>query len=393
MSSETGKTTHPTRHPSSPNDDKTSKERNFFAKTTKPQRIRIGLGSLIAIAIAVTCYWFFFLRGIVYSDDARFNGYMVDVAPTVSGRAIALFVKEGDMVHASQLLFEIDSSVQRTVVRQSESAAEAARAGLAVAKAKFERSKNGPQPEEIRAGEAVAARLQNEDALAKTELDRMQGLRKEGAGTQDQLDRAEATQESARQSHESALQNLILLRQGTRTDDLEVAKAEVQLAQDRVFEAEAAMAKAKKDFDLYSIVAPFDGHIVRRWVDPGAVVQAGQPVVSVFDPTTLRVDANIEEKDLNDVAIGNEVDIRVDAFPTLRLKGHITDILRAVNSEFSLVPSEGVSGTFIKVAQRVPLRIAVSVPKNLALGPGLSVEVYIHSGTLTGNTHQTPPHD
>ena len=367
--------------PDSNKPNKAHKGDNAFARANKPRRVWIGIGVLVAIALGVVGYWFFFVRGMVYSDDARFNGHMVDVAPTVGGRVIALLVKEGDAVRKGQLLLEVDSSVQRTVVAQTESAVEAARAGLTVTKAKYERAKNGPQPEEIRVAEAVAARLQSEDALAKTEFERMQGLRKDGAGTQDQLDRTAAAYESARQSHESAVQTLSLLRQGTRTDDLEVASAEVKLAQGRVAEAEAARAKAARDLESYSVVAPFDGCVVRRWLDPGAVVQAGQPVVSVFDPATLRVDANIEEKYLDDVAVGNDVDIRVDAYPQLRLKGRVTDILRAVNSEFSLVPSEGVAGTFIKVTQRVPLRIAVTVPAGLALGPGLSVEVYVLSGT------------
>ena len=98
---------------------------------------------------------------------------------------------------------------------------------------------------------------------------------------------------------------------------------------------------------------------MRRWLDPGAMPLASQPVVSMFDPATLRVDANIEEKYLHDVAIGDEVDISVDAYPALHLKGRVTEILRATNSEFSLIPAEGVSGTFIKVTQRVPLRISV----------------------------------
>ena len=75
------------------------------------------------------------------------------------------------------------------------------------------------------------------------------------------------------------------------------------------------------------------------------------------------------------------MDIAVDAYPGLRLKGRVRDILRAANSKFSLVPAEGVSGAFIKVTQRVPLRIAVAAPPELALGPGLSVEVRIHSGS------------
>ena len=103
----------------------------------------------------------------------------------------------------------------------------------------------------------------------------------------------------------------------------------------------------------------------------------GQPVVSLFDPKSLRVDANIEEKYLHEIAVGDEVDIKVDAYPDLALKGRVTEILRATNSEFSLIPAEGVSGTFIKVTQRIPLRIAVVSAPDVPLGPGLSAEVKI----------------
>jgi membrane fusion protein (multidrug efflux system) len=111
----------------------------------------------------------------------------------------------------------------------------------------------------------------------------------------------------------------------------------------------------------------------------------GQPVVTVFDPSTLRVDANIEEKYLHRVEIGDEAQISIDAYPGLKLKGRVTDILRAANSEFSLVPAEGVSGTFIKVTQRVPLRLGIEAPADARLGPGLSVEVRIRTDARSGS--------
>lgn len=111
-------------------------------------------------------------------------------------------------------------------------------------------------------------------------------------------------------------------------------------------------------------------------------------MVSVFDPATLRVDANIEEKYLNEVAVGNRVDVEVDAYPKLRLTGRVAEILRTTNSQFSLIPAEGVSGTFIKVTQRVPLRIAIQAPPGLHLGPGLSAEVRIHRGSSAGEPEE-----
>jgi multidrug resistance efflux pump len=111
----------------------------------------------------------------------------------------------------------------------------------------------------------------------------------------------------------------------------------------------------------------------------------GQAVLSLFDQSSLRVDANIEEKYLSQVSVGDEATIKLDAYPELRLKGWVVEILRATNSQFSLIPAEGVSGTYIKVSQRVPLRIAIYNPPDVLLAPGLSAKVRIHVGS---NVHE-----
>jgi len=246
------------------------------------------------------------MRGLVYSDDARFNGHMVDVAPTVGGRVVDMRVKEGDTVCKGQLLFDLDPSVQRTVVAQNESAVEAARAGLAVAKARYERAKNGPQPRK-----SGPRRRLRQGCVTKTPWRRPNWTgcrdyaRKEPELRTNWIVRRRRMK-APDKATKAPRKSLILLRQGTRTDDLEVASAEAKLAQGRVAEAQAALAKANADLDCYSVHARMDGHVVRRWVDPGAVVQTGQPVISVYDPATLRVDANIEEKYLDDVALGTK---------------------------------------------------------------------------------------
>jgi len=148
--------------------------------------------------------------------------------------------------------------------------------------------------------------------------------------------------------------------------------------------------QASVSLELADVVAPFDGVVVQRWYDPGSSIPAGQPVITLMNPATLHVSANLDENDLHEVAIGDSVDISVDAFPNLHLTGHVQKILRATNSQFSLIPSQGVSGTFIKVAQRVGIRIALDNGPDEPLGPGMSVEVRIHTlrdcapKTLTG---------
>jgi membrane fusion protein (multidrug efflux system) len=287
--------------------------------------------------------------------------------------------------HGGEVVFSLDPAIPKAALRKAEAALLSAQASLDSGEALYRRALNGSRPEEIKAAEATAGRLESDVAMARLDFDRASALFKDSAVTQDALDRARTAYESARQSLEFANENLILLRKGPRSEDIEAAKATAELARSRVAEAAASVDNARSDLARCTVRAPFDGWVVRRWLDPGAMPLTAQPVISMFDPATLRVDANIEEKDLHDVAIGDVAYIRVDAFPALRLKGRVTEILRAANSQFSLIPAEGVSGTFIKVTQRVPLRIAVEgAPPELALGPGLSVEVRIHSGTAPG---------
>jgi membrane fusion protein (multidrug efflux system) len=352
--------------------------------------IIIGAAVVAAIALAVFAYWLFFMWGIVYTDDARFSGHLVDLAPEVSGRMIDLTVHEGQFAHKGDVIFRLDPAIAQAALDRAEATLISAQAGAASSSALNEKALNGSRPEEIKAAEATLRRLQSDEGQTRMDLERALALFKDSAISQAELDRARTAHESARQASENATQNLSILQQGTRREDISASRASVELSRSRVKEAEAAVENARSDLARCTVRAPFDAWVVRRWQDPGAMLLAAQPVVSLFDPATLRVDANIEEKYLHDVAVGDTADISVDAFPALRLRGRVTEILRAANSEFSLIPAEGVSGTFIKVTQRVPLRLAVTAPADLAIGPGLSVEVRIHSGTAA---RAEPAHD
>ena len=347
------------------------------------KRILAGIAILAAVAAGVFGYWLIFMWGIVFTDDARVSGHLVDIAPEINGRLIEVAVHEGMFIHKGTVVFRLDPAIPQEVLDRAEAALVSARASLVLNEALAEKAVNGSRPEEVKAAEATARRLQSEEEMARLNYERIQALFKDAAVTQDDFDRARTAYESIQHGRENVGQNLILLQEGTRKEDIAAAKAAVELARSKVAEAVASVENTRSDLARCTVRAPFDGWVVRRWLDPGAMPLAAQPVISMFDPATLRVDANIEEKYLHDVAIGDAADISVDAYPALRLHGRVTEILRAANSEFSLIPAEGVSGTFIKVTQRVPLRIAVTAPPELTLGPGLSVEVRIHTGTST----------
>jgi membrane fusion protein (multidrug efflux system) len=344
-------------------------------------RVLWGVIVLTVIAAGIAGYWFFFMRGLVDTDDARLGGHLVDLAPEINGRLTDVLVHEGQFVHRDDEIFRLDPTLPQAALNQAEASLVSAKASQASSQAKLDKAVNGSRPEEILGAEATVKRLKNEEELTRLNLERTQTLFKQGSAAADELDRARTAYASATQSSNNAAQNLLLLQQGSRKEDIEAAKADVALAQSRIGEAMAAIASARGELARCFVKAPFDGWVVRRWLDAGAMPLVAQPVISLFDPATLRVDANIEEKYLGEVAIGDSADITVDAYPGLRLQGRVTEILRATNSEFSLMPAEGVSGTFIKVIQRVPLRLAVTAPPELALGPGFSVDVKIRVGS------------
>ncbi|MFZ0451586.1 MAG: HlyD family secretion protein [Desulfatiglandaceae bacterium] len=342
------------------------------------RKILLVSGVLIILALAAGAYWLFFMRGIVYSDDARIGGDLVDLAPQVSGVLSKVLVREGDKVLKGQALFVLNDQLLQASLAKARGALGSARARLALAQARYARALNGPVPQEIKVAEAATERLRAEENLTLIELTRIKTLYNRKATSLSQLNRAESSSDAARQALEEALHKLKLLQNGTRPEDVRAAMAEVALAKGQMKEAEASLSKAGIRLGYAMIRAPFDGVIVRRWRDPGAMLPEGTPVLTLLNMATLRVDANIEEKYLHEIAEGDPVDIAVDAFPGLHMKGRVIGIMRAANSEFSLIPAQGVAGTYIKVTQRVALRIAIVGPVNRPIGPGLSAEVHIH---------------
>ena len=370
------------------------KEEAGVVKNDRGKRILLGILVIVVTGAAFFLYWFFIQRGTVFTDDARFSGHLVDLAPEINGRLTDLLVQEGQFIQKGELVFQLASSTYQAALDQAAAALASARANLRVSQAALDRIINGSRPEEIKAAEATLKRLEGEEKLAGIELDRTKSLVTRGFTTQDELDRARTAHDSARHNRENAAQVLSMLKQGSRPEDIEAARAQVEVSNSRVSETEAAFMKAQSDLARCSVQAPFDGWVVRRWLESGSMVLPGQPVISIFDPDTLRVDANIEEKHLYKVSIGDGAAITVDAYPGLQLTGHVAQILRATNSQFSLIPAEGVSGTFIKVSQRVPLRIELDDPPDLVLAPGLSVEVRIRSSVNeSGKTAQASGHD
>jgi len=333
----------------------------------------------------VACYWYFFMRNIVYSDDSRFKGGLLDVAPQISGMLKHVIVGEGDEISQGQLLFVIDRVSSEASVAKAEAYVKSAQAGLDVAKAGYEKSVNGPLKKEIKIAADMKRKMGARLKLLKAEWERVNVLYKEKATSAFSMEKTRASWEIARHSYEEAKSRLNLLKGGTRTEDLAAARANVELKKELLASARASEREARIKLDRTEVRASSSGIVVRRWKNPGGIIAVGQPVLTVFDPSELYVAANIKEKFLRRVNEGDSVTISVDAYPDLKLKGRVDKVLRATNSQFGLIPSESAGGTYVKVAQRVPVKILLEKYPELPLGPGLSVVVRIHTNTASVN--------
>ena len=319
------------------------------------------------------------MRGIIFSDDARFGGDLVDIAPQINGNIEEIRFLEGDTVKKDQIMFVLEKKALIEAINRAEAEVESAEADLLMARAQDEKTVQGSRPEEINMAEAVERKAAAALKQAADDFKRFEALYNGKVVPESKLDQIKTYYEEAKRAHEESLHHLTLVKKGSRKEDVLSASANVKMKEARLTVAKATLKQAKINLEYTDVTSPCDGVVVRKWASVGSMVPMGKSVYTLFNPSTLNISANIEEKQLGKIDIGNPVDISVDAYPNVKLTGRVEKITSAANSEFSLIPSEGVSGTFIKVAQRVQIKIYLDdIPPDLNLGPGLSVEVSIH---------------
>ncbi len=341
------------------------------------KRIIVAVLILLVLSAGTFAYWDIYMRGIVSTDDARFSGQLLDLSSQISGTMINVLVNEGDPVKKDQPLFSLDKRSLEANLEKAKAMVASERIALAVAETQFEKLSHGARPEEIEMAEAAERRAAAQARLAAADWNRVKNLNDTHVLTESDRDKIKTAAEAAKHAQEEAQTRLNLLIKGTRVEDLKMAQSTIQLHRAQLKAAEAAVNLAEVNLKYADVYAPFDGVVVRRWQDPGALVPSGRPVLTLLDPSSLKVSANIEEKNIGRIAVGDRVEINIDAYPDITLTGKVEKILRATNSQFSLIPAEGSSGTFIKVAQRVPIKIVLDSQPDLNLGPGLSAEIKI----------------
>ena len=208
---------------------------------------------------------------------------------------------------------------------------------------------------------------------AKGELARFQKLEKKARSKQ-AIDNATAAAATAKSQYDNAVARL----KGAQTapNTIAAAGATVKELEAAVTAAQAAVEQADKNIADTRITAPYDGRVTRRSVEPGAYVQPGQQLLALVG-NDLWVIANFKETQLEDMKVGQRVKVKVDAYPDVELAGKVQSLQAGTGSRFSLLPGDNASGNFVKVTQRVPVRLVLIDASDVVLRPGMSAEVTV----------------
>jgi membrane fusion protein (multidrug efflux system) len=376
------------------------------------------VAALFVVALAGFLVYQYLTAGEQDTDDAMVEADVVPISVRVSGQVLRLQVEENAHVNKGDVIAELDRLELASRVKQAEgelAAAQAqaesadaeqrvaeasARGGLSSARAQVAtaRAQVGSAAVQIEAARAERARAEVEASKAQADLARARTLLSTGAISQETLDNAVATADAANAALAAATAQLknseesLQIAHGRVAEaggaldanapldaKIAVAHSAAELAHARVVSAQANLELARLMLSYTTITAPSSGTVSRITLREGQLVSAGQAVASLVPDTTYVV-ANFKETQVAHMKPGQKVDIEVDALPGEKLHGRVESIAGATGSRFSMLPADNASGNFVKVVQRVPVRIRweeSKVPE--AVRAGMSVVALVHT--------------
>jgi membrane fusion protein (multidrug efflux system) len=314
----------------------------------------IVLALVAAVILIIAIFYFLSTRNVVTTDDAQVDGNAVTMETKVSGYVTELDVTDNQRVKAGQILFRIDPRDYIATRDQQKGALAQAQAQEANARANLDIVRV-TAPAKLAAAKAQTASSAATLDYAAADLNR-----------QTSVDRRSTSQQSIDQASENlrtAKANLTSNQaQAVQADvvpqTISQAQAQVDEAFAQVTQAKAQLASAELNVAYTEIRAPQDGWITQRNIHLGTYLSAGQSAFSLVAPT-FWVTANFKENQLKRMRLGQKVMIKIDAYPKLRLEGHVDSIQMGTGSKFSAFPAENATGNFVKIVQRVPVKIVI----------------------------------
>ena len=390
------------------------------ATTAVAKKSRARPYMILALVVAVVLVAYFAFRfltaGRENTDDAQVGADMVPISARVGGNVVAVPVVDNQLVKKGDLLAQIDPADYENKVKLADAEIRAAKAqaeaadaqmrivaasskgGLSTARAALSgtTSSVAGADAQIQAAKAAVVRAEADADKADTDLKRAQSLRKDDAIPQAQVDsltaaaaaqHAAVAQAVAQLAAASEMRNTAQSRiaeaqgrveQSTPVEaQLAAAQANADLAHARVGSAETALAQAELKLSYTKIVAPSDGHISKLAVHPGQLVSPSQTITNVL-PNATYIIANFKETQVGGMRPGQGADVSIDAYPGRTFHAKVDSIAYGTGAQFSLLPPDNASGNFVKVVQRVPVKLVwTDLPDDVRVEAGLSADVTV----------------
>jgi len=346
-------------------------ETTTTAAQEKSNRHVIVSGALFAlialIGVLIVLYaWDLppFRSTVETTENATVRGQVTIISPQLSGYIVEVDVQDFQSVKQGQLLMRIDDRIYQQRLEQARAQLATQRAALA----NFAQSQKSASAT-IAQNEAAVANAGAQAQRAQADLRRVEELAADGSLSARERDAARAAHAQAVAQTAQSRAALEISRQNLRTVDVNRASLEAAVAN-----AEAAVKLAEIDLSNTRILAPRDGQLGQVTVRLGAFVNAGAQLTALV-PQTMWVVANMKETQMAGVRLGQPVTFTVDALNHAKMRGHVEQIAPATGSEFSVITPDNATGNFVKIAQRIPVRISIDPNQELAarLRPGMSV--------------------
>jgi membrane fusion protein (multidrug efflux system) len=333
--------------------DKKIQQEEIEEQNSKPRRRRLNIilntiSILLAVGgIAWACHYFFQYYRYEITNDAIIDQYITPVNARVSGYIKAIYFTEHQFVHAGDTLLVIDDREYRIKEMDAEAAVMDAKNSAVVLSSDIAATVTNVEVSNANIEEAKAR-------LWKLEQDvkRYKNLLDADAVSQQQFDQIKSEHE-AQQAHLNALMKQ---KEALKSTSTEVSKRQGNV-EATILRRQADLEMAKLNLSYTVILAPYDGYVGRRTLEAGQLVQTGQTITSLIKNDQKWVTANYREKQIEHIHIGQKVRIKVDAISNKIFYGRVTAISEATGSKFSMLPTDNSAGNFVKIQQRIPVRI------------------------------------
>jgi membrane fusion protein (multidrug efflux system) len=336
----------------------------------KPNRVLpIILGVILIGGIIFGIKEYIYYGKHVDTDDAQIDGDISPVVARVGGYVDSIDFQENTHVNKGQLLVKIDDRDFRVKLEQAMSAKTGASQGVNVGQSQiFENAAN----EAVAKAkvESAAAQL---DKVTK-DYQRYANLVQDGSITKQQFDQSSADLQTAKANYQASLDELKAAQ-----DQESATKNQLSVTNSGVTQKVADVDYAKLQLSYTRIDAPASGLVSKKNVQLGQLVQAGQTLFNIVNDSSIYVTANFKETQMDQIHPGQKVEIEVDAYPEMKLKGEVYNFSPATGAKFSLLPPDNATGNFVKVVQRLPVKIKIEGSKEdiAKLSPGMSVNVSV----------------